>query len=217
MSTERRFHREQLSVYLVTDPALCAGHGLERTVMDAVRGGATLIQLRDKHATDAELIQIARRLKQAMASTDVPLVINDRVAVAEASGADGVHLGQDDGDVAEARRRLGATAIIGLSVQNLRQLNELDTASLDYLGLGPVFVTATKRDHAAPLGFDELTRLVAASPLPCVAIGGLKAEHSAQLRQSGADGLAVVSAICGQPDPQAATRALVKAWQDLQA
>lgn len=212
MSTERLFRREQLSVYLVTDPALCADYGLERTVMDAVSGGATLIQLRDKHATDAELIDIARRLKQAMAATGVPLVINDRVAVAEASGADGVHLGQDDSDVAEARRRLGDAAIIGLSVQNLQQLNELDTAPLDYLGLGPVFATATKSDHAAPLGFDGLAQLVSASPLPSVAIGGLKAEHTNQIHQAGADGLAVVSAICGRADPRAATQTLVEEW-----
>ncbi|ALM54202.1 thiamine phosphate synthase [Halomonas huangheensis] len=213
MSNERHFHPRQLSVYLVTDPGLCESYGLERTVMDAVQGGATLIQLRDKHAPDSELIDIATRLKSVMAESGVPLVINDRVAVAEASGADGVHLGQDDGDVADARRRLGNTAIIGLSVQNVEQLHTLDTTSLDYLGLGPVFATATKSDHAAPLGFEGLARLIAASPLPNVAIGGLKAEHAAQIRQAGADGIAIISAICGQPDPKAATQELVREWE----
>lgn len=213
MSNERRFHARQLSVYLVTDPALCAAYGLERTVIDAVQGGATLIQLRDKHASDSELIDIATRLKKALASSGVPLVVNDRVAVAEASGADGVHLGQDDGDVADARRRLGDAAIIGLSVQNVEQLHTLDTTPLDYLGLGPVFATATKSDHAAPLGFGGLNHLIAASPLPNVAIGGLKAEHAAQVRQTGSDGIAVISAICGQPDPQAATQELVREWE----
>ncbi|QEM83590.1 thiamine phosphate synthase [Halomonas binhaiensis] len=213
MSAERRFRPEQLAIYLVTDPALCAIQGLEDTVMAAVRGGVTLVQLRDKHASDAELITIARRLKTLLDGSGVPLVINDRVEVALAAEVDGVHLGQGDGDVGEARRLLGEQAIIGLSVQNHAQLDKLDRSTLDYLGLGPVFATATKSDHATPLGFSGLAQLVSASPLPSVAIGGLKAEHAAQVRASGADGMAVVSAICGQPDPQVATQVLVKEWK----
>ena len=199
--------RLDLSLYLITDPQLCARHGLVETVVAAVRGGVSTVQLRDKQASDDELIDQARRLKAALAGSDVPLIINDRLAVAVESGADGLHIGQDDGDVATARTALGERAIIGLSVQNHDQLARLDPKALDYLGLGPVFATSTKRDHARPLGFEGLAALVAASPLPAVAIGGLKAEHAGQVRAAGAKGSAVISAICGQPDPEAAARA----------
>ncbi|MDR5866807.1 thiamine phosphate synthase [Halomonas koreensis] len=199
--------RLDLSLYLVTDPELCAAHGLEATVLAAVRGGVSVVQLRDKHAPDAELIPLARRLKAALAGSGVPLIINDRLEVALASGADGLHIGQDDGEVAEARAALGPEAILGLSVQTRAQLARLEAGRLDYLGLGPVFATPSKRDHAEPLGFEGLAELAAASPLPTVAIGGLKAEHVEPVRQAGADGLAVISAICGTPDPEAAARA----------
>ncbi|MGM0534931.1 MAG: thiamine phosphate synthase [Pseudomonadota bacterium] len=198
--------RLDLSLYLVTDAGLCAYHGLEETVVAAVRGGVTVVQLRDKHAPDGEMIDQARRLKKVLAGSGVPLIINDRLAVAVESGADGLHIGQDDGEVAQARAALGKAAILGLSVQTLEQMGRLDDAHLDYLGLGPVFATPSKHDHATPLGFEGLASLVAASPLPSVAIGGLKAEHAAAVRDAGAGGLAVISAICGQPDPETAAR-----------
>ncbi|MDT8893153.1 thiamine phosphate synthase [Halomonas sp. I1] len=198
--------RVDLSLYLVTDPELCAEHGLEETVTAAVRGGVTLVQLRDKHASDAELVPVARRLKTALAGSGVPLLINDRLEVALASGADGLHIGQDDGEAEDARTALGADAILGLSVQTHEQLARIEPARLDYLGLGPVFATPSKHDHAAPLGFDGLADLAGASPLPTVAIGGLKAEHAEAVRRAGANGLAVISAICGTPDPEAAAR-----------
>ncbi|MDZ7851718.1 MAG: thiamine phosphate synthase [Halomonas sp.] len=199
--------RLDLSLYLITDRELCADLGLVETVMAAVRGGVTMVQLRDKHASDADLIDQARRLKAALSGSGVPLIINDRLGVALACGAEGLHIGQDDGDVARARAALGPEAILGLSVQNHEQMVRVDTEYLDYLGLGPVFATPSKHDHAAPLGFEGLASLVAASPLPTVAIGGLKAEHVAATHQAGAQGLAVVSAICGAPDPEAAARA----------
>lgn len=198
--------RLDLSLYLVTDPGLCAAAGLVETVMAAVRGGVTVVQLRDKHASDAEMVDQARRLKAALSGSGVPLIINDRLEVALAAGADGLHIGQDDGDVARARAALGPEAILGLSVQTHDQLARLDPAALDYLGLGPVFATSSKHDHATPLGFEGLAALVATSPLPSVAIGGLKAEHVAATRRAGAEGLAVISAICGTPDPEAAAR-----------
>ncbi|NWN83389.1 MAG: thiamine phosphate synthase [Halomonas sp.] len=203
--------RLDLSLYLVTDPGLCADHGLVETTVAAVRGGATVIQLRDKHADDGEMIDQARRLKDALAGSGVPLIINDRLTVAVESGADGLHIGQDDGGVVAARAALGDQAILGLSVQTLEQMARLDVERLDYLGLGPVFATPSKQDHGAPLGFEGLATLVAASPLPGVAIGGLKAEHVAATRQAGAQGLAVISAICGMPDPEAAARAFYSA------
>ena len=195
-----------LSLYLVTDPALCAERGLEATVMAAVRGGVSVVQLRDKHASDEEMIAQAMRLKALLDEYEVPLIINDRIEVALASGADGLHIGQSDGDPVEARRRLGEDALIGLSVQTLEQLKAVDVERIDYLGLGPVYATPTKPDHAAPLGIEGLTQLVRSSPLPTVAIGGISLANAGEVMTSGTDGLAVVSALCSAEDPAAAAQ-----------
>ncbi|MDH2294125.1 MULTISPECIES: thiamine phosphate synthase [Cobetia] len=195
-----------LSLYLVTDPALCAERGLEATVMAAVRGGVSVVQLRDKHASDEEMIAQAIRLKALLDEYEVPLIINDRIEVALASGADGLHIGQSDGDPVEARRRLGEDALIGLSVQTLEQLKAVDVERIDYLGLGPVYATPTKPDHAAPLGIEGLTQLVRSSPLPTVAIGGISLANAGEVMTSGTDGLAVVSALCSAEDPAAAAQ-----------
>ncbi|MCO7230969.1 MULTISPECIES: thiamine phosphate synthase [unclassified Cobetia] len=195
-----------LSLYLVTDPALCAERGLEATVMAAVRGGVSVVQLRDKHASDEEMIAQAIRLKALLDEYEVPLIINDRIEVALASGADGLHIGQGDGDPVEARRRLGEDALIGLSVQTLEQLKAVDVKRIDYLGLGPVYATPTKPDHAAPLGIEGLTQLVRSSPLPTVAIGGISLANAGEVMTSGTDGLAVVSALCSAEDPAAAAQ-----------
>ncbi|MFP3342659.1 thiamine phosphate synthase [Halomonas sp. SIMBA_159] len=199
--------RCDLSLYLVTDAALCAKAGLEATVEAAVKGGVTMVQLRDKHASNEAMTAQAQRLKALLAGTGVPLIINDRLNVAVASQADGLHVGQSDTAVQEARQALGSQAIIGLSINTLEQLHNVPVALLDYVGLGPVFATVSKQDHAQPIGFDGLATLASACPLPSVAIGGLKAQHAAQVRATGANGLAVISAICGQPDPYQAALA----------
>lgn len=196
-----------LSLYLVTDAALCRGHGLEQTVEAAVNGGVTIVQLRDKHASDAEMIVQAKRLTSVLAGSGVPLIINDRLHVALESHADGLHVGQSDTAVQEARRAMGPSAIIGLSINTLEQLQAAPIALLDYVGIGPVFATVSKQDHAQPIGFGGLASLVKACPLPSVAIGGLKVEHAISVQRAGAHGLAVISAICGQPDPYQAARA----------
>lgn len=196
-----------LSLYLITDAELCAGIGLEKTVEAAVQGGITMVQLRDKHASDEHMIAQAKRLKAVLAGSGVPLIINDRLVVAAESGADGLHVGQSDTAVQEARQTLGSNAIIGLSINTLTQLQDAPLELLDYVGLGPVFATASKQDHAQPIGFEGLAQLASASQLPCVAIGGLKAEHAARVKAAGANGSAVISAICGQPDPRLAAQA----------
>ncbi|ATH76856.1 thiamine phosphate synthase [Vreelandella hamiltonii] len=199
-----------LTLYLVTDAQLCASTGLERTVEAAVAGGVTLVQLRDKQASDEAMIAQAKRLKEVLAGSGVPLIINDRLNVAHASGADGLHVGQSDTDVMQARQVLGEQAIIGLSINTLEQLQRAPVALLDYVGLGPVFATGSKQDHAQPIGFTGLAQLASACPLPSVAIGGLKAEHAAQVKAAGAHGLAVISAICGHPDPRQAAQAFFR-------
>jgi thiamine-phosphate pyrophosphorylase len=197
-----------LSLYLVLDPGLCAGVGVIATARAAVAGGATVVQLRDKAADTERMIETGRMLKAALAGTGAVLIVNDDVEAAIAIGADGLHIGQGDMAVAEARARIGATMVLGFSVETPALAASVDPALVDYIGAGPVFATPSKPDHKAPVGFDGLAAQVAASPVPAVAIGGLKAEHVAQVLKAGAQGVAVVSAICGQPDPKAAARAL---------
>ncbi len=200
-----------LSLYLITDPALCAARGLLETVSAAVAGGASMVQLRDKAAPDPVLIEQGRALQQLLRGTGVPLIINDRVQVAAAIGADGVHVGQGDAGVDAARAALGPDAIIGLSIQSVAQARMVADLPVDYVGIGPVFATATKADHAAPLGCDGLATVRAATALPAVAIGGLKSDHAGCALGAGCDGLAVVSAVCGTDDPRAAAVALSRA------
>ncbi|MBY5324118.1 thiamine phosphate synthase [Rhizobium leguminosarum] len=195
-----------LSLYLVLDPDLCAGIGMVETARLAVAGGATMVQLRDKHAGTIRMIETGRALKQALDGTGALLIVNDDVEAAIAIGADGLHIGQEDMDAMKARAMVGAEMILGLSVESEALANAVDPDLIDYTGVGPVFATPTKADHKQPIGFDGLARLVKASPVPSVAIGGLKADHVAQVFAAGASGLAVVSAICGTPDPEAATR-----------
>jgi thiamine-phosphate diphosphorylase len=199
--------RQQLRLYLVTDTQLCARLGVVETIRLAVAGGVTMVQLRDKTARTVERTQLAIALKQALQGTGVPLVINDDVAAAVAADADGAHIGQGDMSPIQARAVLGTGKILGLSCETPETVQAADPNVVDYLGLGPVFGTATKTDHAQPIGFDGLTRLVTMSPLPNVAIGGLKSMHISGINASGTDGMAVVSAICGQSNPYAAARA----------
>lgn len=202
--------RASLRLYLVTDPRLCRTAGLENTVRQAVAGGVTMVQLRDKQATTADRIDMARALKNVLSGTNVPLVVNDDVEAAVAADVDGAHIGQGDMSAADARAILGSDRILGLSCESAQAVHAVNPAVVNYLGLGPVFGTATKADHKQPIGFDGLTGLVALSPLPTVAIGGLKARHQRAALESGADGLAVVSAICGQPDATVAARAFAE-------
>ncbi|CAK03395.1 thiamine phosphate synthase [Rhizobium johnstonii] len=195
-----------LSLYLVLDPDLCAGIGMVETARLAVAGGATMVQLRDKHAGTIRMIETGRALKQALDGTGALLIVNDDVEAAIAIGVDGLHIGQEDMDAMRARAMIGPEMILGLSVESEALANAVDPGLVDYTGVGPVFATPTKADHKQPIGFDGLARLVKASPVPSVAIGGLKADHVAQVFAAGASGLAVVSAICGTPDPEAATR-----------
>ncbi|MGR9209088.1 thiamine phosphate synthase (plasmid) [Rhizobium leguminosarum] len=195
-----------LSLYLVLDPDLCAGIGMVETARLAVAGGATMVQLRDKHAATIGMIETGRALKQALEGTGALLIVNDDVEAAIAIGADGLHIGQQDMDAHKARTMIGPDMILGLSVETAPLAAAVDPGLVDYTGVGPVFATPTKADHKQPIGFDGLAKLVKASPVPSVAIGGLKADHVAQVFAAGAKGLAVVSAICGTPDPEAATR-----------
>lgn len=200
--------RFDLSLYLVLDPGLCRVHDMVETARLAVRGGVSMVQLRDKEAGTAGLIATGRALMAALAESGVPVIINDDVEAAHAIGAHGIHVGQSDMDVRAVRQRVGPDMILGLSAESPGAVARADGDIIDYLGLGPVFATTTKPDHKTPIGLEGLAGLVKASPVPSVAIGGLKSSHVEAVMASGVDGLAVVSAICGQPDPEAAATEL---------
>lgn len=201
-----------LKLYLVTDSLMCQKLGLVQTVCEAIEGGVSFVQLRDKKADDDELYQIACELKEAIAGR-VPLVINDKVHIAKKAKLDGAHIGQGDLSVTEARQILGPDAWLGLSINTLSQLqhahnNHLN--QLNYFGLGPVFATHTKPDHASPLGLSGLDDLAKASLLPTVAIGGIQLDNARQVYQTHCDGIAVVSAICAADDPKLAAQNLLQ-------
>ena len=202
-----------LSVYFVTPEASVArGAALEALALAAVRGGATLVQLRDKTSHDAAMAEVARRLKALLVPHGVPLIVNDRVEVMLASGADGVHVGQSDAAPEAVRRRIGAGRILGLSIETEAQLAAMPEGVVDYVGVGPLRATVSKGDAAAPLGIERLAGIVRAAPVPAVAIGGVGLGDIAALKSCGAAGIAVISAIAGAEDPEAAARALAEGW-----
>jgi thiamine-phosphate pyrophosphorylase len=204
-----RLRREQLRLYLVTDSTLCRGRTLTDVVAQAVRGGVTCVQLREKALGTLEFVARAQALKSLLQPLQIPLVINDRVDVALACQADGVHLGQSDMPVDLVRKILPPQVFIGLSVENDQDITQAIGMPVDYLGISPIFATPTKTDTQTPWGLAGLQRARASTALPLVAIGGINRTNAAQVRQGGADGLAIVSAICAADDPAAAAAELL--------
>ncbi len=196
------------SLYLVTDRRLAAPRSLEDLVRAALRGGVTAVQLREKDCATRDFVDLARALKAMLAPAGVPLIVNDRIDVALAACADGVHIGQSDMECRDARRLLGPDAIVGLSVENLEQAQRATSLDVDYLGVGPVLSTPTKTDAAPAWGIEGLAALRRASRHVLVAIGGIGCENAAAVTRAGADGIAVVSAICAAADPERAARDL---------
>lgn len=194
------------SLYLVADPDACAGRPVAHIVRAALRGGATVVQLRNKTGSAREVLAQAFSIKELMANTGIPFIVNDRADVAAAAGADGVHLGQSDLPVQAARRVLGPDAIVGLSVDSVEEALEGHEAGADYLGVGPVYPTDTKTDTGPEWGPEGLERLRERCPLPFVGIGGIDASNAAAVVRAGADGVAVVSAVCSAHDPHIAAR-----------
>jgi thiamine-phosphate pyrophosphorylase len=203
-----------LSVYLVTDRLLARGRELVDVVLSAVRGGATVVQLREKEASARETLELGRALLARLRPLGVPLIVNDRVDLALALGADGVHVGQGDLPPEVARRLLGPDALVGLSITGPVDLPTLDPAVVDYAGVGPIFPTGTKADATPALGLEELARLRRLLTVPVVAIGGITTANAASVIAAGADGVSVVSAICSADDCAVAASALVRAVRE---
>ena len=204
---------EALHLYLVTDQSSLRGRTLADVLLAALQGGVSCVQLREKALCTRDFVALALAVKDLLAPFDVPLVINDRMDVALACGAQGVHLGQSDMPVALARQLLPPEVFIGLSVESLGDVARAAGQAVDYLGISPVYATPTKTDTAAPWGLAGVSQVRAMTGLPLVAIGGIHQGNAAQVLQAGADGLAVVSAICSAPDPGLAAQSFTEIFR----
>lgn len=200
--------RKKLRLYAVT-PQDLPEEDLYSQVAQALKGGITCLQLREKHRSDTEMIRIAKHLKTLCAPYGVPLIINDRIAVALASKADGVHVGQSDMQCEEARRQLGEDAIIGVSAATIEEAEEAQRAGADYLGVGAVFPTGSKED-ATLVDHEILHHIRKNIALPIVAIGGIQKENLSELAPLHLDGIAVISAIFQTEDITTETKRLEK-------
>jgi thiamine-phosphate pyrophosphorylase len=197
-------------VYLVTDRGLCRNRPLPEIILQAVQGGAAYVQLREKDLPTRAFVEEARAIKKILEPYRVPLIINDRIDVALACGADGVHIGQEDMPYEIARKLMGKKAIIGLSVETWEDVEAAQRLDVDYIGVSPVFATPTKTDTKEPWGLEGLKKIKVFSRHPIVAIGGINESNARAVVSAGADCLAVVSAICAAEDPTAATIQLKK-------
>ena len=196
------------SLYLVTDRYLASGRTTLDIVRAAVQGGVTCVQLREKTCSAREFIAEALAIKDFLNARGIALIINDRVDIAQAVGADGVHLGQSDMPLDIARSLVGNSMLIGISVESLEEAIQAEAGGADYLGVSPIYPTPTKTDTAPPLGLQGLQAIRRAVDLPLVGIGGLNQQNAASVIQHGADGIAVVSAIVAAADPGQAARQL---------
>ena len=193
-------------LYLVTDRGLCGKKPLEEVVIQAVKGGAAYVQLREKEISTRFFVEEAKRIKKILEPYKVPLIINDRVDVALACGAEGVHIGQEDMPYEIVRKLMGQKAIIGLSVETWEDVEASQKLDVNYIGVSPVFSTPTKTDTKGAWGLEGLAKIKAFSRHPLVAIGGINESNVREVVKAGAECVAVVSAICASPDPEAAAR-----------
>jgi thiamine-phosphate pyrophosphorylase len=205
--------RPDLRLNAIVDPEHAGGRRLADLARQCVRGGATLVQLRDKVSATRAMVEEAQAIKQAVAPLGVPFVVNDRVDVAMAAGADGVHLGQDDMAVQDARRLLGSRAIIGLSIKSVAEAEAAPIDLIDYVGSGGVYATSSKQQKDPPIGPAGLARIIAvlrrrAGDLPICGIAGIDATNAAEVIAAGADGVAVISALSLVTDPAVAAHIL---------
>lgn len=202
-------------LYLITQQSLAAGRSTVEVVREALQGGAQVVQLRDKGLTARELLTIGEQVRQLTRAAGVPLIINDRVDLAIALDADGVHLGQDDIPAPVARRLLGPGKIIGVSAGNVEQALRAVTDGADYLGIGPVYGTTSKTDARLPVGPEMVAAVRRAVKLPVVAIGGISLANLGAVALAGADAIAVISAVVSAPAVREAAAAIQRHWTQL--
>jgi thiamine-phosphate pyrophosphorylase len=205
--------KRDLRLYAIVDPQNAGGHDLIDLARAVAAGGATLVQLRDKVSDTGLMVAEARALKAALTPFGVPLIVNDRIDVALAAGADGVHVGQEDMAAEDARRLLGPRAFIGLSIRTPEQAAAAPLALIDYAGIGGVYSTLSKAGAKSPIGLDGLSDVIKVlrgrvARFPTCGIAGITAANADPVIAAGADGVSVISALSHRPDPQAAAREL---------
>jgi thiamine-phosphate pyrophosphorylase len=196
------------SVYVITDRRVAGDRSILDVVRAAIRGRASVVQLREKTATTREMVELGQALHAITRQAGIPLIINDRLDVALAIAAEGVHVGHDDMPVSLARRLIGPDLLLGASPETVGEARQMEHEGADYLGVGDVYGTPSKSDAGIPIGVDGLTEVIRAVSIPVVAIGGITWENAGAVIQAGAAGVAVISAIVGAPDPEAAARRL---------
>lgn len=197
-----------LTVYVLTDAQLSRGRSHYDIICAAIRGGATMVQYREKNASTRKMIDEARQLCDLCRTHNVPFIVNDRVDIALAVDADGVHVGQDDMPASLARRLIGAEKLLGVSAENEIQARAAIADGADYLGVGTVFTTATKADAGIPIGLEGVKKIAHLSQVPVVGIGGINAANAESVIRAGAEGISVISAIVNAEDVERATRQL---------
>ena len=196
------------SLYLVTDRGMIGRRSLIQVIEESIQGGVTVVQLREKHASTREFFELAVAVKKRMEPHGIPLIINDRLDIALACRADGVHVGQSDMDCRIVRKIVGREMLVGVSVSTVEEALRAESDGADYLGVSPVFDTPTKTDTPNATGLEGLRSIRQSVTLPLVGIGGIKASNAARILEHGADGIAVVSAIIAAPEPLAAAQEL---------
>lgn len=197
------------ALYIITDERLSRGRSHQEVAREAIAGGARIIQFRDEEMSARKLIQVGQRLRELTQEAGVLYIVNDRVDVALAVEADGVHLGQEDMPIKLARRLMGEGKIIGVSATNLAEALEAEAEGADYLGVGPIFATGTKPDAAPPVGLEGLAEVAKRVSIPVVAIGGINRDNVKEVMAAGADGIAVISAVVAAEDIRQATSELL--------
>ncbi|NMA55724.1 MAG: thiamine phosphate synthase [Firmicutes bacterium] len=202
----------QYDLYLLTDKTLAKGRPLEQIVKEAILGGATLVQYRAKNTSSRRMLEEAQALLALTRRHQIPLIVNDRLDIALAIDAEGVHLGQDDIPCSLARKLMGSNKIIGISASTPEEARQAESDGADYLGVGAVFPTATKADAGEAIGLDNIRAICEAVSIPIVAIGGINLENAASVAATGVAGLAVISALISAPDPKHTASALKRAF-----
>lgn len=197
------------SLYLVTDRDILGERDLCKAVEDSIKGGATIVQLREKFIDDNKFLEIAKEVQKITKKYNIPLIINDNVKIAKEIDAEGVHIGQSDESLEEARKELGENKIIGVSVGSIEEALKAEIGGADYLGIGTIFYTGSKKDINEPLGIENLKNIVESIKIPCVAIGGIHLNNIKEVMETGINGVAVISEILGKEDIEKASKTLL--------
>lgn len=203
------------TLYLVTDRGILKGRDIFKATEDAIKGGVTLLQLREKDISTLDFYNIALKMKIISKHYNVPLIINDRLDIALAVDADGLHIGQDDMPIEIARKLLGENKLLGYSVANAKQAIYGEKNGADYLGAGPVYPTGSKSDAGKPIGIDGLKIIRNSVSIPIVGIGGISLSNISEVKSSGIDGISLISAILENDDIEGTSKILLNKWRNI--